>query len=486
MLRFLGTVLIISAYFVSRSFAGGYPDGKIYGVNLGSWLVLEPWMLPNEWKRMGGQNCNGCSGCIGSEFDLVKANPQTADQVFLKHWQASILPIYTWFAQSDVDKLASLGINTVRIPLGYWIIEPLVDRSTEFYPRGGLAQLKRGLKQLKTANIAVLLDHHALPGVQTPNQAFAGHCTSDVQFYTDANYNRALQWTAIMAAISHLDPDFGSVFAIEAVNEPIADASNTPGYGDFQKNFVQVVRAVEQTLGIGNQSGANNFTVALSSAAQNSAYNSAVRSALSAAAPMLSQVAQSLGEPTVFSGAAVSNRSPLATTFMDYSWQRNNQPNPADAAKGPQLYDHHLYFSYGVASSKSIDGYLQTICKSNTQQTNAAKGNSPMFCGEFALSTDFTATDDDLKRWADAQKFIHSKAGGWMFWGFKTESSDLGRQWSYVEGVERGYFTTDPSAYNDEHVCDAYGGSGGGGNGGTPASDSSSSKTTKRPMTTAS
>ena len=34
-----------------------------------------------------------------------------------------------------------------------------------------------------------------------------------------------------MAALSHLDPDFGSVVAIEAVNEPIMDASQTPGYG---------------------------------------------------------------------------------------------------------------------------------------------------------------------------------------------------------------------------------------------------------------
>lgn len=35
-----------------------------------------------------------------------------------------------------------------------------------------------------------------------------------------------------MTAISHLDPDFESVFAIEAVNEPLMDASQTPGYGE--------------------------------------------------------------------------------------------------------------------------------------------------------------------------------------------------------------------------------------------------------------
>ena len=37
-------------------------------------------------------------------------------------------------------------------------------------------------------------------------------------FQTDYNYHRALVWTAVMTTISHLDPNFGSVFAIEAVN----------------------------------------------------------------------------------------------------------------------------------------------------------------------------------------------------------------------------------------------------------------------------
>jgi hypothetical protein len=35
-----------------------------------------------------------------------------------------------------------------------------------------------------------------------------------------------------MTFLSHLHPNFKSVFAIEAVNEPIMNASLTPGYGD--------------------------------------------------------------------------------------------------------------------------------------------------------------------------------------------------------------------------------------------------------------
>jgi hypothetical protein len=53
-----------------------------------------------------------------------------------------------------------------------------------------------------------------------------------VQFYTPHNYYRALVWTAVMTALSHLDPAFASVFSIQAMNEPAQDATLTPGLGD--------------------------------------------------------------------------------------------------------------------------------------------------------------------------------------------------------------------------------------------------------------
>ena len=34
---------------------------------------------------------------------------------------------------------------------------------------------------------------------------------------------------------------------------------------------------------------------------------------------------------------------------MDILWQYNNPSNPADAKDGPQGYDDHLYYSFGVS-----------------------------------------------------------------------------------------------------------------------------------------
>lgn len=152
-----------------------------------------------------------------------------------------------------------------------------------------------------------------------------------------------------MTALTHLDPDFGSVFAIEAVNEPIMDAAQTPGYGDcalslplspctyahilthpiffklhaVQVNFVKVVRAVELSLGISTpglslqkSTGGSNFTASLMNAAQDPTFSGEVAEALAAAVPILLQVAIELGTPTVFTGGGQPLRTSLVTKYV--------------------------------------------------------------------------------------------------------------------------------------------------------------------------
>jgi hypothetical protein len=88
---------------------------------------------------------------------------------------------------------------------------------------------------------------------------------------------------------------------------------------------------------------------------------SAVVQALIEAIPILAGLECDLGFLDL---GACAGRSPLTTksvfpsyfcetrsrrsgfSFMDYAWQYNNPPNPADAAMGPQAYDHHLYYRF--------------------------------------------------------------------------------------------------------------------------------------------
>ncbi|KAJ7614640.1 hypothetical protein DFH06DRAFT_1367861 [Mycena polygramma] len=278
------------------------------------------------------------------------------------------------------------------------------------------------------------------------------------------------------------------------------DASKTPGYGDFQKNFVQVVRATEFSLGV-SVSGlgaapapANgNFTTMLPNVDE-SIFNDEVRSVLKDTAPILLQLGV---------GGVSQQKQPLVTNFMDINWQFNNPANPKDAQNawpGPASFNkrrlapeslmqsvpitgeppaivlHTAYPRTLPHSSQEVDwwksypvlpyypsgpGTATHILDLNRGKNDVALGNSPLWFGEWALKTQFGPTDQFMRQWADAQKLVYSKGAGWIYWNFKVEKSslagDLSRGWSYLDGLERGYFTNlDPSQYHDPNVCAPY------------------------------
>ncbi|EJD55088.1 glycoside hydrolase family 5 protein [Auricularia subglabra TFB-10046 SS5] len=448
-MRGLLPLLFVAARVAGRSL----PVKKIYGVNIGNWLVMEPWMMRDEWASMGGEECADCSQCIGSESALAKTLGNETDSVFQKHWE-------TWFNQADIDRIKAAGLNTVRIPLGYWLVEPLVDRSTEYYGRGGLTILKTRLRAMKAAGLHVILDHHALPGAAAIRQQFAGLCTSEPQFYTQKNYDRALVWAAVMTAFIYLDVDFANVFSLQAINEPVQDWNKTPGLGQYEKDFVQTVRAIEKSIGISKlPSGIKgNLTVSntILAIANLSSTSAGVRRALRTAQPMLVTLIYAHGARVT---KIYNKRTPLWTNFMDVSWQRSGAPNPADAkdAYGPQSYDNHIYYNFGGVTTHSESAYMKHLCNLDRLAKATSVRNTPLWFGEWSLATGFNASDAFLKKWADAQKTMYAASSGWIFWSFKIgEGQAEQKQWDYFEALRRGYFTKSPSAVWDKNVCNAY------------------------------
>ncbi|KAJ7801125.1 hypothetical protein B0H14DRAFT_1682386 [Mycena olivaceomarginata] len=231
-----------------------------------------------------------------------------------------------------------------------------------------------------------------------------------------------------MTTLSHVDPAFANAVAIEAVNEPIMDASQTPGYGDFQKNFVKVVRATEFLLGVPTPgfgtvpAPANgNFTAMLPNV-DGSLFTDEVRSVLKDAFPIL---------PRLGVVGLSKKKTQLVTNFMDVNWQWNSPSNPADAAIGPHLRLRQPFIL--CLRDANPDAYMTSICNLNRVQNDAVLGNSPLWFGEWGLPMQFNTTDDFLKQWADAQKLAYGQGAGWIFWNFKVEISDLAgdlaREW---------------------------------------------------------
>ena len=148
------------------------------------------------------------------------------------------------------------------------------------------------------------------------------------------------------------------------------------------KNFVKTIRAVEYSLGIpgsfpefdsapANPATCSNATQSIATTATfSSILTSEICDVLQEAIPIILQIALDLEINLAFEQdglwSFLSSRNPLVTvcvlilqnlslrivlivdgfySMMDIGWQYNNPSNPADAAKGPQGYDNHLYYS---------------------------------------------------------------------------------------------------------------------------------------------
>lgn len=114
----------------------------------------------------------GCGGLADEWSCVQRLGQERADVVFAKHWD-------TWITQRDIQEIAHLGLNVVRIPIGFWMQEDLVQR-WEYYPRGGLGYLDRLVSWAADAGLYVILSLHGGPGNQAYDQQFIGHVSGAV------------------------------------------------------------------------------------------------------------------------------------------------------------------------------------------------------------------------------------------------------------------------------------------------------------------
>lgn len=122
------------------------------GVNLGGWLVLEPWITPSLFYQF-----------------LDQETPATDERTFC----AMLGPAESrrqleafrdaWVTEETFAKLKRIGINTVRLPYGYWAYG---DQS-EFCPGvSSIEYVDKAVAWAEKHGLRVVLDLHGVPGSQ--------------------------------------------------------------------------------------------------------------------------------------------------------------------------------------------------------------------------------------------------------------------------------------------------------------------------------
>ena len=85
-----------------------------HGVNIGGWMVLEPWITPSLFYQFLGKTLHQTAMDMYSFCEIL--GPFEANRQLRKHW-------FSWFTEKDVIILKSHGIKSVRIPIGDYMFQ---------------------------------------------------------------------------------------------------------------------------------------------------------------------------------------------------------------------------------------------------------------------------------------------------------------------------------------------------------------------------
>ena len=196
-------------------------------VNLGSWLVMSlyPFVVADstssnrfvheDWMSPSLFSC--ASGPKVSELDIAYGwgSAEGARSVLERHWD-------TWITQSDMDYLAGIGINTVRLPIGYWNLGPEYCRGTDYDQVSSVYQnswprVKRAINMAGKSGLGVLVDLHGAIGSQN-GQGHSGISNGATGlFQSQSNMDRTVN---VLTFLMREFAPVTNVVGIQMLNEP--------------------------------------------------------------------------------------------------------------------------------------------------------------------------------------------------------------------------------------------------------------------------
>ncbi|KAH9951963.1 glycoside hydrolase superfamily [Amylocystis lapponica] len=222
----------------------GYGSDPIRGVNLGGWLVTEPFIVPalyqkylnsspvaiDEWTLSANMRADTAGGGINQLEDHYK----------------------TFITEQDFAEIAGAGLNWVRIPLPYWAIETRDDEP--FLANVCWTYFLKAIEWARKYGIRINLDFHSLPGSQNGWNHSGKLGTINVLNGPMglANAQRSLAYIRILAEFIS-QPQYSPVVAMFGItNEPVG---STIGQSNLAAYYWQAYNIVREASGIGEGKG---------------------------------------------------------------------------------------------------------------------------------------------------------------------------------------------------------------------------------------
>ncbi|KAK4500358.1 hypothetical protein PRZ48_008547 [Zasmidium cellare] len=462
----MATLLLLIALLVTTATA------QIKGVNLGGWLLSEPWITPSLYDDVSAED----------EWHLcAELGEDACSQLLRTHWKS-------FLNQSDFQAIQRAGLNVVRIPVGYWAVDV---EDYEPYVQGQFSYLTRAVKWAGGLGLGVVISLHGLPGSQNgqENSGLAG----DIEFASNSStVERSLKVLSNLTKEFSQDVYGGAVKSIELANEP-RTGSSLPFHDllEYYQRGSDAVRAENPNVSI-------NITIHGQSKLNTRPRGSLViqlkekhphwSQALQATSSLLrSLVALRIGGMIMLCVAISAEGRGYRRKLTDIadpdafqpltSWEAHSSNANTTSLPSQNLsLDTHQYYAYYPRGHLNQDEVLKSVCEMSKQlkQKSSKSKLPPTLVGEWSLAqnssnlpTNYQSNRTEYTSWLrlffEAQNAAYAPNGGdqasigWIFWTWRTENDAAA--WSYRQGLVEGYIPANVSDDSllkykvDKHGC---------------------------------
>ncbi|CAO3582323.1 unnamed protein product [Absidia cylindrospora] len=411
---------------LNEAFDYGGKD-KIRGVNLGGWLVIEPFITPSLFDQFKP------SDNVVDEWTLCeKLGPEEAKRQLEHHYQ-------TFVTEEDFKKIAEMGLNHVRIPVGHWAVRKADSEDKEpFVPHVSFQYLLRGIQWARKYGLRVMVELHTAPGSQNGWNHSGRLGTVGFLNGTHGDENGEATKAIVKEMVELLSrPEWAPVTTLFGVlNEPAIYRLDKERVRQWYRDSYSTLRNDTNKENTGPWLTYHEGFLGLP--AWNGFFNDKKHD----------RVILETHTYLIFDQGLVSKPRDEQAAFPCTGWLKDL--GKASAEAGPTMVGE-----FSVATNdcgKYLNGvglgtrYEGTLWVGGKKEPAVCEGCS---CGD---SEKWQAFDDDYKQFllsfVSRQMFaFESSTFGWFFWTYKTENH-VNPHWDYLLGYEQNWMPKDASERN--------------------------------------
>lgn len=383
-----------------------YKKNKVLGVNLGGWLVTEPFISPSLY-----QNASPDGTEVNVPIDEYNFGKQlgyhVAHERLKQHWE-------TWITEDDLAAIKGYGFNAVRLPIGYWAFKLLPD---DPYVTGQEEYLANCIQWCRNQDLKLWIDLHGIPGSQN---GFDNSGQRGVLNWIDNKQNYDLG----IEVLNYIFKTYGGpeyedvIIGIQNLNEPMGTHYPISLVEKFNEDTFALMRTYSQ----------NNFVY----------HNAFV-------------------DPEYWNGRMDYENVVLDNHHYEVFTPPNLRKNveehienvALEASRWLSLSKVQIIGEWSAALTDCAH-WLNGVGRKNRYE-NTFQGDGSAI-GQCTYSNDVSKMTpknrEDTIRFIKGQQELYSKLNGYFFWTWKTENAI---EWSLKDLIKHGLFNVpvaDPTKKN--------------------------------------